>query len=132
MLESIQTSLTTRRDGVVGQLVFCLGCCCGRTDRGKPEVPVEKLKSIWASEKLNQSVQLTISGCLGPCDLTNVALLMTPAGNVWFGGLTTPAHYDLLIDWARKCKGAGCLIPFPSELDAHRFARFADAGSLAG
>jgi hypothetical protein len=59
--------LTTRRQALA-QLAFCRGCCCGRTDRGRPEVPVERLKQIWAAEKLNRTVQLTISGCLGPCD----------------------------------------------------------------
>ena len=31
------------------------------------------------AEKLNRTIQLTISGCLGPCDVPNVALLLTPA-----------------------------------------------------
>jgi hypothetical protein len=60
--------LITKRQ-VLGQLVLCKGCCCGRTDRGLPEVPVERIKEIWQREKLNRSIQLTISGCLGPCDV---------------------------------------------------------------
>jgi hypothetical protein len=65
--------LVTKRQPLA-QLLFCQGCCCGRTDRGHPEVPAGRLKAVWKAEKLNRSVQLTISGCLGPCDVANVAL----------------------------------------------------------
>jgi hypothetical protein len=32
---------------VIGQVTICRGCCCGNTDRGLPEVPVEWLKNEW-------------------------------------------------------------------------------------
>jgi len=106
------------------QLVFCQGCCCGRTDRGHPEVPVGRLKEVWKSEKLNRSVQLTISGCLGPCDLANVALVITPDGNQWLGGLAGNAVYEALIAWARECHREGRVMPLPAEFDERRFERF--------
>jgi hypothetical protein len=118
--------VTTRRP--LAQLVFCQGCCCGRTDRGHPEVPVERLKAVWKEEKLNKSVQLTISGCLGPCDLTNVTLVITPAGNEWLGGLAGNAVYEALIAWARECHRGGRLVSLPSSLDALRFERFDPRG----
>lgn len=108
----------------LGQLVFCVGCCCGRTDRGKPEVPVDRLKAVWKAEGLNRTVQLTISGCLGPCDRTNVTAVISPAGVVWLGGLGDPADYDRLVEWARACHAAGRLLPLPGWCDAHRFDRF--------
>jgi hypothetical protein len=108
----------------LGQLVFCQGCCCGRTDRGKPELPVGLLKAVWKQERLNRTIQLTISGCLGPCDLTNVTLAITPAGVVWLGGLAGAAVYERLIAWARACHADGRLLPLPADLEAHRFERF--------
>jgi hypothetical protein len=108
----------------LAQIAFCKGCCCGRTDRGKPEVPVEQLKAIWQREKLNRTIQLTISGCLGPCDLVNVALVLLPEGNVWLGGLADDAAYGMLVDWARACHSAGSVLPLPQELEANRFERF--------
>ncbi len=117
------SSLSTKRQSF-GQILFCLGCCCGRTDRGKPPVPVERLKRIWREEKLNQTIQLTISGCLGPCDLTNVAAVSSGRGMEWFGGLATDADYDLLIQWARKCHQEGCLLPTPDQLGPFRFVRY--------
>ncbi|HEY1192221.1 MAG TPA: (2Fe-2S) ferredoxin domain-containing protein, partial [Gemmata sp.] len=113
---------TARRP--LAQLVFCQGCCCGRTDRGRPEVPVGRLKGVWKDEKLNRSVQLTISGCLGPCDLANVALIITPSGNRWFGGLAGAAVYEELIAWARECHREGRVTPLPSGFEARRFERF--------
>jgi len=117
------TPLVTRRVALA-QLVFCQGCCCGRTDRGRPELPVEYLKAIWKSEKLNRTVQLTISGCLGPCDLTNVALVMLPEGNVWLGDMAGEAVYESLVAWARACHAEGRVLPLPEELDSLRFERF--------
>jgi (2Fe-2S) ferredoxin len=115
--------LTTKRLALA-QLVFCQGCCCGRTDRGRPKLPVEQLKQIWKDEKLNRSVQLTISGCLGPCDLTNVALVMLPEGNVWLGGMEGEAVYEELVAWVRTCHAEDRLVPLPERLESLRFERF--------
>ena len=114
--------VTTRRP--LAQLVFCHACCCGRTDRGRPEVTVERPKEVWKGEKLNRSVRLTISGCLGPCDLANVALVITPSGNEWLGGRAGDAVYEALIAWARECHREGRLVPLPAEFDERRFERF--------
>ncbi len=120
----------TTRIGSKAQVLFCVGCCCGRTDRGLPEVPVERIKKIWKAEKLNRVVQLTISGCLGPCDVPNVAVMLTPAGCGWYGLLNGDAHYDAIIAWARASAAVGEPLPFPEELDALRLRRFAPAASV--
>src|SRR3954454_16280877 len=106
------------------QVLLCRGCCCGRPDRGYPEVPVDRIKAVWKAEKLNRSVQLTISGCLGPCDLPNVAVLVTAAGTLWYGRLDGDAHYDALVHWARACAAGGGALPPPEVLAAHRLERF--------
>jgi cobaltochelatase CobN len=106
------------------QVLLCKGCCCGRTDRGLPDVPVERIKAVWKAEKLNRAVQLTISGCLGPCDLPNVAIVVTARETTWYGLLDGDDHYDALIAWARACVSAGSALPVPEALAAHRFERF--------
>jgi (2Fe-2S) ferredoxin len=113
----------TRRQALT-QLVFCQGCCCGRTDRGRPALPVERLKEVWRTERLNRTVQLTISGCLGPCDLANVALVVLPSGNVWLGGMAGEEVYEVLIAWARACDEEGRVLPLPEELESLQFERF--------
>ncbi|MBM4023571.1 MAG: (2Fe-2S) ferredoxin domain-containing protein, partial [Planctomycetes bacterium] len=117
------TRLATKRTPLA-QVVFCQGCCCGRTDRGRPALPVEMLKSVWKSEKLNQTVQLTISGCLGPCDLANVALIISPDGNEWIGGMAGDAVYESLVEWARECHREGRLLLLPTEYNDRQFERF--------
>ena len=110
----------------LAQVACCVGCCCGRTHRGFPPVPVDRLKAVWKQEKLNRTVQLTISGCLGPCDMANVILVMTAAGTEWFGGIAEDRVFEDVIDWARGCQAAEALLPLPATLEPHRFRRFAE------
>lgn len=119
-------TLETRRSKVLGQLMFCHGCCCGQTEKGFPELPRERLKQEWKQRRLNDTIQLTISGCLGPCDLANVCCLVVPHDlPQWFGGLHDPQQYDGLIQWAQGCQAARSLQPLPDWLLALRFERFA-------
>ncbi len=118
-------SLTPRRTGPLGQIFFCEGCCCGRADRGFPPLPKEMIKERWKRLRLNRTIQLTISGCLGPCDLANVFCLLTSNGTgQWFGGLSEHWQYETLIQWASECHQSGSLLPIPATLDGYRFARF--------
>ena len=87
-------------------------------------MPVDWLKPIWKTEKLNKIVQLTVSGCLGPCDLPNVCCIITENEQAWYGRLTTLEDYGVLLNWARRCKEQNCLQPLPSELEHLRFERW--------
>ncbi len=119
-------SLETRRTDPLGQIFFCEGCCCGRTDKGFPPLPKAMIKERWKSLKLNKTIQLTISGCLGPCDLANVFYFLPSNGKgQWFGGLSEHWQYETLIQWAGECQNTSALLPIPSVLDAFRFERFA-------
>ena len=115
--------MITKRQ-VLGQVILCKGCCCGRTDRGLPEVPVERIKEVWRRERLNSTIQLTVSGCLGPCDVPNVVLILTPEGAEWLGRIEGDAAYDQLVEWARACQVRGALVPLPEALAANRLQRF--------
>ncbi len=122
--------VVTRRDTVVGQLIFCEGCCCGRTDRGFPAWPKDLVKARWKELKLNNTIQLTISGCLGPCDVANVVCMMPAKGDsVWLGGLSQASQYELLIAWAESCQEQQQLLNLPTEFDPYRFSRFARVDS---
>jgi cobaltochelatase CobN len=115
--------LRTRRKPLA-QIVLCQGCCCGQTERGLPAVPLGWLKPLWKAEKLNKVVQLTVSGCLGPCDLPNVCCIQTPQEQAWYGRLTTQEDYAVLVSWTRRCRDEGDLQPFPAELEHLRFERW--------
>jgi cobaltochelatase CobN len=93
-------------------------------DRGKPAVPVDWLKAQWKQHKLLKSVQLTISGCLGPCDIANVVSIVTPWHTIWLGNLTDQAHYEVLFHWVLACTDAQIVLPLPMELRPFVFVRF--------
>jgi hypothetical protein len=120
------TELTTNRLALA-QLMLCQGCCCGQVDRGFPAVPVDEVKQWWREHKLNRTVQLTISGCLGPCDLANVVAIALPWGIEWYGGLSEFSEYKRLCEWAAECQQQRCLLPRPAILEPKRFIRFRDA-----
>ncbi|HEV3343248.1 MAG TPA: (2Fe-2S) ferredoxin domain-containing protein [Pirellulales bacterium] len=117
-------ALASRTQRQVAQIFLCRGCCCGQTERGFPAVPVERIKARWKAEKLNRSVQLTVSGCLGPCDVPNVVLVLTAAGPEWFANIVDDSAYDALVEWARRCQASKRALPLPAEFDAHRLERF--------
>jgi len=94
------------------------------SDKGKPEVPVDALKAEWKRRALLKHVQLSISGCLGPCDLLNVVAVAGPSGIDYYGRLTTRADFDLLIEWASSCAVAGRPLPVPETIAARRIDRF--------
>lgn len=115
---------TSSRIRPLAQILICEGCCCGRVDRGFPPVPRQWLKSEWKNAKLNRSVQLTMSGCLGPCDVANVVAILRPDGCTWLAGLTQPDEYGELLEWAKQVAARSALLPLPAELQQQAFERF--------
>jgi len=109
---------------VFAQILVCNGCCCGREDKRKPSIPVDALKRAFKERKLLKTVQLTISGCLGPCDVLNVFTILTEDGQQWFGGIRTHEPFLALIDWAEECRKLGAVAPLPDILKPYRFDRF--------
>jgi len=126
IVASEETAAPVTNRLAMAQLLLCQGCCCGRVDRGFPPVPVEQVKQWWREHKLNRTVQLTISGGLGPCDLTNVVAIALPWGIEWYGGLTELSEYERLCDWASECHQQRRLIARPAWLESKRFSRFSD------
>ena len=106
------------------QVMVCVGCCCGQVERGRSEVPIYELKSLWKNYGLRKKVQLTVSGCLGPCDMHNVALLMSASGQIWLGNLRKKAHFNALVEWAREVIQKGSEARLPQILEPHQFERW--------
>jgi hypothetical protein len=123
MLNNSERTLNTKRM-VIGHVVKCLGCCCGDVNKGKPEVPVEWLKQEWRRRGLLKNIQLTISGCLGPCDLPNVVSIASSGGYIWLGNIRHFHQYASLVDWASQSKTAETLLPLPPEFEELRFDPF--------
>jgi hypothetical protein len=102
-----------------GRGAACSGCCCGVVGGGKPEVPAEWLKQQRRTRGLLKSLQLTISCCLGPRDLTNVVKVSGPDLEVWLGKISRFEQYSSLVDWAEQA--AGALLPLPNDFNGLRF-----------
>jgi (2Fe-2S) ferredoxin len=123
-------ALATKRL-VIGHLTVCQGCCCGNIENGRPPVPVDWIKKEWRARGLLRRVQLTISSCLGPCDLPNVVTISNESGTQWFGEITEFEQYRDLVDWATRSRDAGELLPLPKEFQRHTLHPFRKLDSRA-
>lgn len=95
--------------------------------RGKPEVPVNWLKQEWRSRGLLKNIQLTISCCLGPCDVPNVVGISGPSAEIWLGNINRLEQYTGLIEWASRSKAQGAFEPLPQSFESLRFDPFRPA-----
>jgi nitrile hydratase accessory protein len=98
-----------------GQIFVCAsGCCCGRTEDGFAPVPAETFHREWERRRLRNVVHLTIGGCLGPCALANVVLLLFDGQAQWFQSIDSEALAVALYDHVeRMLEADGALLPPP-------------------
>jgi len=122
-------NIVVRRDGrrvnvarFRGQLFVCAtGCCCGRTEDGFAPVPTETFHCEWERRRLRNVIHLTIGGCLGPCALANVVLLLFDGQTQWFHSIDSEAQALALYDHVeRMLEADGCLPP-PAGLAPYHF-----------
>jgi nitrile hydratase accessory protein len=122
-------NIVVRRDGrrvnvarFRGQLFVCAtGCCCGRTEDGFAPVPTETFHREWERRRLRNVIHLTIGGCLGPCALANVVLLLFDGQTQWFHSIDSEAQALALYDHVeRMLEADGCLPP-PAGLAPYHF-----------
>ncbi len=105
-----------------GQLFVCAsGCCCGRTEDGFQPVPADVYHEEWERRRLRNFVHLTIGGCLGPCALANVVLLLFDAQSLWFHSLGSPQQVWALYDYIEAMLEADGVLPVPPALAAYQF-----------
>lgn len=121
----------TRADGVTkqiriqdGHLFLCNGCCCGRTDKGFPPLPLESFKKQWKQRGIRRRFHLTISGCLGPCPLANVVLLQFRGRSAWFHSINHEADVNLIYDYVEQMLQEGAYLDPPAELASRQFDRY--------
>ncbi|HET7876713.1 MAG TPA: nitrile hydratase accessory protein [Methylomirabilota bacterium] len=105
-----------------GQLFVCAsGCCCGRTEDGFAPVPTETLHGEWEKRRLRNIVHLTIGGCLGPCALANVALLLFDGQAQWFHSVNSDGMARALYDHIDRMLEADGVLPPPPALAPFHF-----------
>ncbi len=105
-----------------GQLFVCAtGCCCGRTADGFAAVPTELYHNEWERRRLRDVVHLTIGGCLGPCALANVVLLLFDGQALWFHSMDSRAQVHMLYDHVEAMLEADGARPVPPALAFYQF-----------
>jgi nitrile hydratase accessory protein len=105
-----------------GQLFVCAsGCCCGRTEDGFAAVPAETFHREWERRRLRNVVHLTIGGCLGPCALANVALLLFDGQAQWFHSVNSDALARAIYDHVERMLEADACVPPPPALAPYHF-----------
>jgi cobaltochelatase CobN len=122
-------NVVTRPDGRLvnvtrlrGQLLVCAtGCCCGRIDDGFAPVPAERYHHEWERRRLRHLVHLTIGGCLGPCALANVVLLLFDGQALWFHSIDSEALVLALYDHIDAMVAADGCLPSPPALAPYQF-----------
>jgi cobaltochelatase CobN len=107
-----------------GHLFVCQGCCCGRTDKGFPPLPLDEFKSQWKDRGIRRRFHLTVSGCLGPCALANVVLLLFRGQSVWLHSINSPADVDLIYGWVERMLVAESYLEPPPGLAERQFDRY--------
>ena len=132
-------NLVTRADGKLvnvarkqGQLFVCAnGCCCGHTEHGYPPVPTELYHEEWERRRLRPHVHLSIGGCLGPCPLANVAMLLFDGRPLWFHSCNTDEQVRALFDYIESLVEAQAYVPPPAELADRMFTAFRWSGDAS-
>ena len=105
-----------------GHLSYCFtGCCCGHTERGYAEVPVDVYKEEWTRRKIRKAVHLTKGGCLGPCVLANVASLVFDGRSVWFHSVNSARQVHQIFDYIESMLQADRFLKPPAELSEFVF-----------
>ena len=105
-----------------GQLFVCAtGCCCGRIEDGFAPVPAETFHHEWERRRLRNVVHLTIGGCLGPCALANVALLIFDGHAQWFHSIDSDELARALYDHVERMLDADRVLAPGGDLAALLF-----------
>jgi cobaltochelatase CobN len=108
-----------------GQLFVCAsGCCCGHTERGHEPVPLELYHSEWARRRIRHKVHLSLGGCLGPCALSNVVLLLFAGEQIWFHSVTGDEQVIAIFDYIESMVRADRYLPPPPNLAPQVFDVF--------
>ena len=108
-----------------GHLFVCsLGCCCGHTEHGFAPVPTDLYHAEWERRKLRPHVHLSIGGCLGPCPLANVVMLLFDGRSIWFHSMSTEAQVLALYDYLESLVAAQTYLPPSPQLAALHFNPF--------
>ena len=129
-------NIVTRADGKLvnvarnlGQLFICSnGCCCGDTTFGAAPSRRELYHAEWERRRLRNRVHLNQAGCLGPCPLANVTMLLLDGHSTFFHSMNAEWQVFALFDYIDEQVAAGRYLPPPPALAEYAFNAFSWQG----
>ena len=132
-------NIVTRSDGKLvnvarhlGQLFVCAnGCCCGDTMFGAAPSRKELHHAEWERRKMRNRVHLNEAGCLGPCPLANVTMLLLDGRTTFFHSMDHEWQVLALWDYIEQQVEAGGYLPPPPTLAPYAFNAFSWEGGSA-
>ena len=129
-------NIVTRSDGKLvnvarhlGQLFVCAnGCCCGDTTFGAAPSRKELHHAEWERRRMRNRVHLNEAGCLGPCPLANVTMLLLAGHTTFFHSMNAEWQVLALWDYIERQVEVGGYLPPPPELAEYAFNAFSWEG----
>ena len=94
-------------------------------------MPHDLYYNEWTRRKLRNKVHLNHGGCLGPCALANVAMLLFDGRPIWFHSLNDERLILAIFDYIESMLAADGYLPAPAVLVPHVFNGFAWDGEAA-
>ena len=133
-------NIVTRPDGKLvnvarhlGQLFVCVnGCCCGDEQFGAAPSRKELYYAEWTRRRLRNRVHLNESGCLGPCPLANVAMLLLEGHTTFFHSMNQEWQVLALWDYIDAQVAVNRYLPPPPELAEYAFNAFSWEPGVTG
>jgi hypothetical protein len=103
---------------------LCRGCCCG-THRKHPHL--DHTAQLWRlREHIGPRARVRVSDCLGPCERSNIAVVVPSraarqagARPVWLGWILDDTAVDAIAAWASD--GGPGRATAPALLQLHQF-----------
>jgi cobaltochelatase CobN len=85
---------------------------------------VEEFKQQWKARGIRRRFHLTISGCLGPCPLANVVLILFRGRSLWLHSINDAADVDSIYGYVEEMLRAEQYLDPPPDLQRRSFERY--------
>jgi cobaltochelatase CobN len=87
-------------------------------------LPLDEFKRQWKERGIRRRFHLTISGCLGPCPLANVILIIFRGRTVWLHSINSPDDVTLIYGYVERMLRAESYLDPPAGLVERHFERY--------
>jgi cobaltochelatase CobN len=87
-------------------------------------LPLDEFKRQWRERGIRRRFHLTISGCLGPCPLANVVLILFRGRTIWLHSINSSEDVSYIYGYVERMLLAESYLDPPAELAGRHFERY--------